>query len=362
MFPTGVLSAEQKRAHMASLAEWREKKYKEPELRQLFLELTLRCNERCLHCGSSCGEVSSPELSAEEIHTLLDKVRRDFDIRKMQLAVTGGEPLLRRDFFEILGDAREMGYRWGMTSNGTLITKEIAGKLREAGMETISVSIDGLRESHDAFRQTPGGYDRAMRGLENLLAEEAFSNVQVTTVVHHGTIGELDALYEIFEKTDIDSWRVIGIEPMGRAHRHPELLLTPDDWRRLFRFIREKRSEGLPVLYGCSHYLGTDFEREVRDWYFLCNAGIYVASVMANGDIGSCLDIERRPETVFGNIRDDDFTEVWRNRFGTLRKAPGEHTARCRDCAEYSRCAGDSWHSFDFDRQEPRICFRDILF
>ena len=77
-------------------------------------------------------------------------------------------------------------------------------------------------------------------------------------------------------------------------------MLDKDDYRYLIEYIRSKRKEGYPVTYGCSHYLGLDYEREVRDWYFLCTAGIYTASIMANGDIGACLDIERRPETIMG--------------------------------------------------------------
>ena len=277
---------EVKTAHMKQLKEHREKLYREPDLRQLFLELTLRCNERCLHCGSWCSDPgrtmpAGEELSVETYHRFLDKIRKDFDLRRMMLCITGGEPLLRKEFFEIMDYAGKLGFSWGMTTNGTLIGAETAARLKRAGMKTVSVSIDGLPETHDSFRQTPGAYERAMRGIQALLAEGGFEAVQVTTVVHHKNIGELDRLYEIMCGLDIDSWRVINMEPMGRALLHPELMMTPEDYRRLFSFIREKRQEGMPVEYGCSHYLGMDYEHEVREWYFLCSAGIYVASVMA---------------------------------------------------------------------------------
>ena len=223
-------------------------------------------------------------------------------------------------------------------------------------MGTVSISIDGLRETHDRFRQTPGGYDRAMKGIEALLSEGGFHEIQVTTVVTHDSIGELDALYEVFDKIDIDSWRVIGIEPIGRALDHPELLLTVQDQRDLLDFIRDKRRSGAAVTYGCSHYLGVEYECEVRDWYFLCNAGIYTASVMVNGDIGGCLDIERRPETIFGNIFTDDFTEVWKNRFGTFRRDPGSGCSECTECASYRFCGGGARHSWDWDQNRQRVC------
>ena len=135
---------------------------------------------------------------------------------------------------------------------------------------------------------------------------------------------------------DIDSWRVIGLEPIGRALLRPELMLTPEDQKRIFSFIYEKRSEQMPVTYGCSHFVGFDYEREVRDWYFLCNAGIYTASIMANGDVGACLDIERNSKTVQGNILETPFTEIWNNRFEVFRQPLSN---LCEDCAgcDYER-------------------------
>lgn len=357
-----MLNVNKKRQNLTTLAAYREGLKKEPELRHLFLELTMRCNEKCLHCGSWCGDVKSEELPFEIYKRLLDEVKADMGTKGKMLCITGGEPLLRRDFFEIMGYASSIGFHWGMTSNGTLITPEIAQKLYSAGMGTISISIDGLEKTHDAFRQTRGGWQKAMAGVQNLVDIGKFKAVQVTTVVTHQNIGELDALFEIFDKMDIDSWRVINMEPMGRAKDHPELLLTPDDYRYMFEFIRNKRMAGEPVCYGCSHYLGMEYEREVRDWYFLCTAGLYTASITANGDIIACLDIERRPEFVQGNILKDRFSEVWRDRFEIFRRDLDDENEKCRSCPEKGFCHGDSYHSWNFDEHKPNLCFKDILF
>ena len=357
-----MLNVDIKYEHMRQLAEYREGLKKKPLLKNLFLELTLRCNERCLHCGSSCGDVKSEELTLEQYKAFLDEVKEDFGTKGFMLCITGGEPLLRKDFFDIMGYAKMLGFKWGMTSNGTLITPKVAKKLYEAGMSTISVSIDGLEETHDAFRQTPGGYKKAMEGIQNLIDVGKFKAIQVTTVVTHQNIGELDALYEIFDKMDIDSWRVINIEPMGRAKLHPELILTKEDYRHLMEFIRDKRMTGEPVEYGCSHYLGTEYEHEIRDWYFICSAGLYVASITANGDIIACLDIERKPELVQGNILKDRFKDVWENRFGEFRIDLSDRCDKCQGCSEKDRCHGDSYHSWDFENNEPILCFKDILF
>ena len=349
--------------HLDQLAGFVRGLYREPRLRQLFLELTLQCNERCFHCGSSCTpRAGEDQLSLAEYRAILEQVKEDFDLSRLQLCITGGEPLLRRDFFEILGYAHELGYRWGMTSNATLITRETAHQLALCGMGTISVSIDGLRETHDMLRGTPGGYDLAMRGIQNLIDEKAFHAIQVTTVVNHENIGELDELFTIMDGLDIDSWRVINLEPIGRALDWPERMLTGEDYKRLFSFIREKRQAGYPVDYGCSHYLGPDWEREVRDWYWICGAGIYVGSIMANGDIGACLDIERRPETIQGNIRQSRFKDVWENRFELFRRDLCEGSDFCKGCEHAGHCRGDAHHSWDYDRNRPMVCFKDLLF
>ena len=351
-----------KTAHLDKLADYTRKLYREPELRKLFFELTLQCNERCFHCGSSCTAQRGDELAREDWFRIIDEVKADFDITRMQLCVTGGEPLLNRDIFDIMGYAHEQGFRWGMTSNATLITPSVARRLADAGMGTISVSIDGLRDTHDKLRGLAGGYDRAMAGIQNLIDVGAFRNVQVTTVVNHENISQLDALFEIMDGLDIDSWRVINLEPIGRALLRPDLMLTREDYVRLFEFIREKRQDGYPLEYGCSHYLGLEYEAEVREWYWLCNAGVYTASIMSNGDIAACLDIERRPETIQDNIRTDRLRDVWDSRYELFRHDLSDLNDGCRSCEHARFCRGDAHHSWDYDGNRPMVCLKGTLF
>lgn len=342
--------------HMRQLHDHRQKLREQPQLRRLFLELTLRCNENCLHCGSRCGDVKSEEMPLQVYKDFLDKIKRDFSPRLPMLCITGGEPLLREEFPEIMGYANKLGFHWGMTSNATLIDEQKVQMLKDTGMSTISVSIDGLRETHDEFRRSKGGFDRAVRGIK-LLMQGGFNEVQVTTVVTKKSLPQLDELFELMKELDVDSWRVIGIEPIGRALELKGYTLDMDEQRQMLDFIRSKRREGWPVMYGCSHYLGLDYEREVRDWYFLCNAGVYTASVMANGNIAACLDIERRPETIQGNILRDDFTQVWKERFKIFREPLWKKSEKCTACSERDFCEGGSYHSWDYDRNEQMVCF-----
>ena len=343
-------------------AEQRERLYLQPELTYLFFELTQSCNSKCFHCGSRCEPGLGHGPSPSEFKKVLDDVNANFDISKIQLCITGGEPLLYPGFRELLSYAHEQGFHWGMTSNGTLITEEVARMLEETGMGTISISIDGLEETHDRQRGLKGGYKAALKGIQNLIDRKAFKHISVTTVINHKNIGELDQLFEVIDGIDIDSWRVIGLEPMGRALEHPEMLLTPDDQRRLFQFILDKRKTGIPVGYGCSHFLGLDLERDVRDWFFLCGAGIHTASIRTNGDITACLDIEPRPELVQGNISKDLFSDVWKNRFEAFRVPLSDSCKDCRDCEYVRWCAGGAHHSFDYDNNKQRICMKGILF
>ena len=364
MVSNSGLGLSTKLEHMEQLAEYRENTLrKSPELRSLFIELTGKCNENCRHCGSNCGDYEEQNpLSTQEIMDFLDQIKRDFDISKLRLCITGGEPLLRKDFFEIMNYAHSQGFIWGMTSNGTLIDDEVAEKLYLAGMRTISISLDGLKEYHEWFRRRRGSYDRTVRGIRALVDHGNFMHIQVTTVVTHRNIGDLEAMYEEFSALGIRSWRVINIEPIGRAKEQPDLLLSAKEYKHLFAFIRKMRFKGkMEVSYGCSHYLGPEYEREVRKWYFLCNAGVYVGSVMYNGDITACLDIERRPELVQGNIRKDRFKTVWENKFEIYR-TDFRKTGPCRNCEHYRFCAGDAYHSWNFDEMKTNLCLKGVLF
>ncbi len=352
-----------KEKHLSELADYRDNTLrKNPVLRSLFFELTVLCNEHCKHCGSKCGDVSEDApLSKEEWKSVLDEVKKDFDIKKLALNITGGEPLLYKDFFDVMNYAKELGFAWGMTSNATLITPEVAHKLALVGMKTISVSVDGLEKTHDWFRERPGSYQSTIDGIRNLLCENAFTHVQVTTVVHHRNISELDEMYEIMKSLGITSWRVINIEPIGRAKDNPELMLTPSEYKYVIDFIRKHRFEDkMEVSYGCSHYLGPEYEREVRKWYFLCNAGVYIASITNNGNVTACLDIERRPELIEGNIRNKSLKDIWENGFKIYR-SDYRKCGKCAECNEYKYCAGESFHTWNFDEMKPNICMKEFL-
>ena len=160
----------------------------------------------------------------------------------------------------------------------------------------------------------------------------------------------------------ITSWRPINVEPIGRACESKDMFLRPDQFAHLLSYIRSKRYDRsckMEVTFGCSHYLGVETERMVRDHYFLCGAGTLVASVRSNGDICACLDIDNRKELVQGNIRTDNFMDVWLNRFQIFRRDRTADCSRCVSCSERFLCGGDSTHTWDFEHKKPLLCFQD---
>ena len=341
-----------KKAQLEQIAAHRENLRHNPSLHWLFFEITQKCNLFCRHCGSRCI-TTGDSLSVEDIRNVLTTIE---GMDKPAICLTGGEPLLHPDFFDIADCIRNAGFHWGMTSNGTLIDETTAAQLSKAGMSSISVSLDGLEQSHDELRQCKGAWKLALRGIRAL--QNAGFSPQVTTVLNPHNFSDAEPLYALLNELGVKSWRLINTEPIGRACEAHDLLLSSKEFAQMLSFIRAKRYDPactMEVTFGCSHYLGVGYERMVRDHYFLCGAGILTASVRANGDICGCLDIENRPELVQGNIRKDRFADVWKNRFELLRRDRTADCVRCQNCRERMLCGGDAAHTWDWNRNEPLL-------
>lgn len=351
-----------KHQDMEELAAYRNELRRRPRLTYLFLELTGRCNMKCLHCGSRCGPNSGGFLDFDKVVPVLDEVKRAYSASTVMICLTGGEPLLHGEFERVIRTIHAMGFPWGITTNGLLIDPPMADLFRACGQTIVALSLDGLEKTHDWFRRSPGSYRRILDRIE--LLHRKGMQVQVTTVVHRRNLGELEKLCAVLEGLGVESWRPINLEPIGRAMDMPELLLSPEEYIRLLEFIRAKRTRPnapMDVTFGCSHYLGENWEREVRDHYFICGAGIYVASILWNGDIFACLDIERRPELIQGNIQADSFVDVWENRFQPFRQDRTAYCAQCAACESRPFCAGDSTHTWNFEESRPNLCLRALF-
>ena len=335
-----------------------------PSLYNLFWETTLRCNAKCKHCGSRAGEDChvKDELTTAEIERALKSISDKYDASKILLNITGGEPLVRADLFEVMDFAKKLGYHWGMTTNGILISDEAIKKMKKTGMTTISISLDGLEKSHDEFRGVEGSFKKIIENIKKLKKANFLKYLQITTVVNKLNIGELEEMYTLMQDLKIDSWRIVNMDPIGRAQDNSQLALDKDDYKYLFDFIKKKKKKSnFDVTYGCTHFLGMKYEKEVRDHMFFCISGFTTGSILYNGDIYVCPSVERRKELIQGNVKKDDFVEVWENKFKWFRDLDKLKCKECEDCKDWKYCRGDSLDTWDFDNKRPKLCLSKML-
>lgn len=332
---------------------------KKHELIDLFWECTLSCNAACKHCGSSAEKRKyEGELTTEEIKNAFCQIAHDMDARKIMVNVTGGEPLMRHDLYEVMEYAtKELGFHWGMTSNGMLLTKENIEKLKKANMETISISIDGLSQTHDSFRGVPGSYERILRSITNLKNANFLKHIQVTTVVNKSNIQELEELYEVMKSLSLDSWRIATMDPIGRANENSELLLNGKEMKQVLDFVVTANQKGaLRVDYGCPGFLGINYEMTARPWPFNCRTGINVASILYNGDLFVCPNVPRIPRLIQGNIRTDNFADVWNHKYQEFRSKERTKCKMCNKCTWWDYCLGGAFHTWNFEDNKQNKC------
>ena len=316
------------------------------ELNYLFWECTSRCNLACRHCGSDCTALSrDPDMPLADFLKAIDTIPPTHRPKGFSIVLTGGEPLLRPDIEEV-GKAlikRNMG--WGMVSNGWFYDQAMQDRLLLAGMGALTISLDGLEDSHDWMRGRKGSFERSLRAIR-LAASCPALNFDVVTCVNKRTLHQLDAIHDILQEAGVKQWRLFTIIPIGRAASDPEMHLSDAETRELMEFIaarRQNKNAPMKVTFSCEGYLGA-YDKTVRDSRFFCRAGVNIASVLIDGRICACPNIDR---DVFsqGNIYEDNFYEVWRHRFQPFRDRSWARTGPCADCPAWRDCLGNGMHN-----------------
>jgi radical SAM enzyme (rSAM/lipoprotein system) len=276
----------------------------------------------------------------------------------LTVVITGGEPLLRKDLEETGRELRKRGYRWGIVSNGYLYDKNRHVSLLNAGMGALTFSLDGMEENHNWLRNSKTIFSRVDKAID-LAASSTRLNFDVVTCVNQRNLSELNDIYNYLLRKNVKAWRLFTIAPIGRAAANGELQLQPGQLKQLMDFIMAKRSEkSMDVKFSCEGFTGP-YENKVRDSYFFCRAGINIGSVLIDGSISACPNIDRGFSQ--GNINTDNFYEVWQNRFKDFRVRDWAKKGKCGDCKDFNLCQGNGLHYWHGDKSGVLVCHRDQL-
>ena len=303
----------------------------------IYLHLTRRCNLGCKYCYLSAGKGLDNELSTEEMKQFIDQMRA-LAGPKQGIAVTGGEPMLHPDFWEILdyltSDGEDKVSVW-LATNGTLVTPENASELARRFVE-IQISLDGSEAVHDEMRGA-GTYAKAIRAIE--LLADAGANVKLSATLSKKNLEEIYQLVDVAEKYGIKGIKTGVMLPFGKADR--DLMLTPQDFEN-FWVRMQKRLEGTGINVkmeseGTKH----NFMEGIFDCTHSCGAGINSLSMDSDGSIYPC-QASHFPEFKLGNVRDSSLQDIWKSDAAKdwSDSILAERLVDCQDCMWLRICGG----------------------
>jgi radical SAM enzyme (rSAM/lipoprotein system) len=323
------------------------------ELDYIFWECTLRCNLNCLHCGSDCSKKAEVnDMPIADFIAAIDDIKSIVNPNKTMIVFTGGEPLLRKDL-ELCGqELYKRGFPWGIVSNGLHFTAQRLDSLLKSGLRAVTISLDGLEESHNWLRGNSNSFKKAIEAIE-CLSQLPDLRYDVVTCVNQMNFNELDEIKKLLLSKGLKEWRIFTIFPIGRAKQNDKLQLTSTQFKQLFDFITTTRKEKeIKLNYGCEGFLG-NYEGEVRDNLFFCRAGVSVASILADGSVSACPNL--RKNFIQGNIYNDSFKRIWQEEYYIFRNREWTKTGICADCNYFKYCEGNGMHLHD--EQSGRLLF-----
>lgn len=346
-----------------------------PDLRVVFWELTARCNLRCRHCRAGTSETDEVrELKQEQLLGIAQDIRKAGD---PIMILTGGEPLLHKDFFEIAANCCRLFSRVAVASNGTAIDHAAAQCLVKCGIQRVSVSLDGADASaHDSFRGQVGSYAAALGGCACL--QDAGMSLQINTTITRHNYGQLDALVDIALALGAEAFHLFVLVPVGcgaeipaterldkremegclRAlHRHASRLAGKLHIKvtcapQYYRIVREERDACAPAAHGGG---GHGMHAMTRG----CLAGSGVCFVSHGGNVQPCGYLP----VVAGNACDTPFDAIWRDAplFHALRDLSRLQGA-CGACGHKAICQGCRARAYaqtgDYLAEDPTCIFR----
>jgi len=331
---------------------------KEHKLSYLFLEITRKCNLDCMHCGSDCkADVNFPELTTDSWIKIIDYIEKTYS-KSVALILTGGEPLMHPDIYKIGQHIKEKGMRWGMVTNGIILNESRLTQLIDSGIYSITLSLDGLEETHNWLRNSPNAYKKTISALKEI----SKSNIHfkdVVTCVYPKNLHELASIADLLIEHNIEEWRLFRIFLSGRAKNNKELNLTFKQTQKMLQFITKNKKtykkKGLNINLSCEGWIPMQTDLKVRDNPFFCRAGINIASILSDGTITGCTNNHEGFHV--GNIIKDNFSFVWENRFDRFRKREWLTETFCKNCKHIKQCNGSSIHLWELSDKKPKFCY-----
>jgi heme b synthase len=344
---------------------------KNDQLRIVAWEVTRSCNLNCVHCRASSRFGPYPqELDTIQAKRVLDQIK---EVGKPIIILTGGEPLLRKDIFTLADYGTKKGLRMVMGTNGTLITPDITKKIQDSGIKRVSISLDGsTKESHDAFRQVNGAFDRAIKGISYL--KERGIEFQINTTITKYNLFELEGIFELVVRLGGIAHHIFLLVPTGRAQEMVNQELNAKEYEdTLHWFYQQQYKTAIQLKATCApqyyrimrqeaHLKG---EKVNRKTYGLdavtrgCMAGVSYCFISHEGIIQPCGYLEVNS----GDLRKSTFSEIWMNSsvFADLRDF-SRYKGKCGRCEYINVCGGCRARAYafsgDYLSEEPLCVYR----
>ena len=327
-----------------------------PPPRRVLWEITWKCDLRCAHCLVSAGQPRGTELSTEQAFEVVDQIA---ELGARVVSLTGGEPLLRRDWFQIASRIRERQLGLRFSSNGHLLTENVLKKLVTLGVDMFTVSIDGTESTHNRLRPFPArrsainSHARVLKAIDRIKTTDI--EAHVITSVGKENLNELPEIHETLKRHNVDKWILQLVHPTGRAgvpgktraSWHP---LDPGDLLQLSAFIESRAPDRQlqPTAFNSIGYMGKK-EPILRKsgktsrnpiWQG-CTCGVDVMGIEPDGGIKGCANQVGDPFVV-GNVATELLHEIWRDRrrWHWLNPSRERLAGACATCSFADICQG----------------------